>query len=1538
MKKRNITLLALTLLASLFGAQAFAQVNVNMPYNTGVFSTFTVTPPGTCSFKFRDNGGAAAYSPSSNPTTSVVTFAPSNAATRRIRADRVSFATEGGFDALYVYDGTLASVPNITNTGIATVIPGQIASTNDAPNGWEFRQGGWDQSFPAPANFQASAGNTTGALTFQFESDTSVQLDGWDYDVIEVPAVTCSIIPPTGAQAAVDPATCTGTATVALPTFSPAGCNAGLVLGYTVNGGAPTVVPAGATNVVITGLPVGASVVQWILGSSDCPNVALASATTNFNVAGGTPPTFTKCPSNLTFNLAPGLCDVIVSYGDVCATDCDGFIFNAGSITDTNRPWTSSGQRGVFFNLTNKTGGDISVNSFVAATWGFGGTLPFTVYSTTTATTWSGNQTNPAAWTNHGTADLPWTGSGLTVSFQPLPLASSIIIPANSSKGVYVVSSTGFGGGPNAYLTNSQPPTIEDANLRLTAGIGSSGLFGGTFFGSGSSSDFRMFYGTVNYLSGAQEICYPDGPAGGPGSLILQTGLPNGSAFPIGTTTNTYLVTDNSGNTVSCQFSITVKEYSPAVTALTCNDLVQISMDEDCIVVLNADQILEGGPYGCYNDYIVELDKIAPYGNGPWVPGVLGSGDVGKTYGVRVTDPATGNKCWGTIKIEDKLPPVLDCQPKSLPCNFPNLAPEYAQSLSDFTAKFSAAGLPKTLNDLTTIEVEIPVSNASGPITDVDFLENMTGDVWFFNIRVAVESPSGTVVTVWDQVGGCNGPFWTRFDDEGSTALTCIDYTTGANAFIPFGFGVLSSFDGEDPNGIWKVRFTDTDGFGDVSQILEASLYITASYNFTAGFPNKLVYPTQVSGSNGSYTVIPGAGDPKMDNCSAVALTYLDVEEGGNCAKGYSKKINRKWTATDASGNTATCVQVITLTLPTLSDLTLPPDYDGIDAPALPCTYAYPTPEYLDGLSIPNTLTPDPNDFVIGQGYPYVFGLPVGCTINWTYTDARIDVCDGTYKIARKWTVIDWCAGITLPDYTQIIKVVDESGPSFVDCPTANVVVSTDPFTCCATANLPDVIITDNCSQIAKFTAMVTTFDPVTQQQTGMYQYTGSLNDFPGNNKWDPDTLGVMGDTPCLPLGTHTVLYTAEDDCGNTSTCSFRIIVRDYTAPVAACDEYTVVGIGVDDPYDCYLPSDACNFAGVTWVKATTFDDGSYDNCGDLKFTIRRMAPYSDCINNLNPLRGYPDCSSPFPAFPTEYERGIGTFQQYDPTWVYEGADSIKFYCCEVGTTQTVILSVYQLDANGDPVAGPDGALVKNECMIQVEVQDKIKPVCQSPANVVVSCENFDPSLWAYGKASVYDNCCLDTSKVYQGQCGLTHSVNYGSFDTLCNKGTITRTFRAFDCYGQSSQCTQRIIVNYEQDYYIKFPNDQIVSVCDGTGNYGEPIFFGEDCELLGVSYEDEVFTVVPDACYKIERTWTIINWCTYNPNLGCINVPNPNPNAITNHPTNLPGPTVSACGTPASVEPDGGENQPDGSAVDELLHVLGRQRELLQNTSRSSR
>ena len=80
-----------------------------------------------------------------------------------------------------------------------------------------------------------------------------------------------------------------------------------------------------------------------------------------------------------------------------------------------------------------------------------------------------------------------------------------------------------------------------------------------------------------------------------------------------------YQATDGFNNSATCSFTIAVNEYPNPVQTLTCNDFVYVSLDEDCTEELNADQILEGGPYSFYDDYTAQIDRTPPYCNGPWV-------------------------------------------------------------------------------------------------------------------------------------------------------------------------------------------------------------------------------------------------------------------------------------------------------------------------------------------------------------------------------------------------------------------------------------------------------------------------------------------------------------------------------------------------------------------------------------------------------------------------------------------------------------------------------------------------------------------------------------------------------------------------------------------------------------------------------------------------------------------------------------------------------------------------------------------------------
>ncbi|MFN8303092.1 MAG: SdrD B-like domain-containing protein [Saprospiraceae bacterium] len=597
-----------------------------------------------------------------------------------------------------------------------------------------------------------------------------------------------------------------------------------------------------------------------------------------------------------------------------------------------------------------------------------------------------------------------------------------------------------------------------------------------------------------------------------------------------------------------------------------------------------------------------------------------------------------------------------------------------------------------------------------------------------------------------------------------------------------------------------------------------------------------LTCPGDVTIACSESTDVSHTGNVGIHDCTATTTQIDDeVVNNGDCSD-PRQIITRTFIVTDAWGNQSTCSQIITVLPFDLDDVIFPDDI------TIDCEDLY---------NNPNATAP------ANTGNPSINGASITgsvlCDSKVNYTDTYYEGCEGTFTILRAWSVLSDClpVGPNNPvSHTQRIEVEDVHGPQFV-CPPA-VTVSTDPFNCCATAALPDMIVSEGCSNISDLQAKVTGTNPANGNII-TFTVPGYLTDFPGNNYWLPDTLAVFDYTSCLPLGDYTVRYTASDQCGNVSTCQFVLTVADLVPPVVACQEVTQVSIGA---------------GGQVEVLASSFDSDTYDNCCLDSLLVRRMGTI--CGDTI------PDDFGP----------------------------SVFFCCDDISDTVQVIMRA--TDCHGN----------HNECMIQVLVEDKVKPVCNAPANTTVSCENFDPSLWVYGYATGQDNCCMDT---------ITVQNNYSLFDTVCNRGTITRTFRAYDCAGQSSQCTQRVFVNYEQDYFVRFPNDVIVTVCDGTGNFGEPTFFGEDCELLGVTFQDAVFTVVPDACFKIERTWTIINWCTYNTNLPCVYIPNPNPNPTANSTQNLPGPIVSAPGTPAPWGPTKSKVNPtDAQQLDYSVFYTG--------------
>jgi hypothetical protein len=131
---------------------------------------------------------------------------------------------------------------------------------------------------------------------------------------------------------------------------------------------------------------------------------------------------------------------------------------------------------------------------------------------------------------------------------------------------------------------------------------------------------------------------------------------------------------------------------------------------------------------------------------------------------------------------------------------------------------------------------------------------------------------------------------------------------------------------------------------------------------------------------------------------------------------------------------------------------------------------------------------------------------------------------------------------------------------------------------------------------------------------------------------------------------------------------------------------------------------------------------------------------------------------------------------------------------------------------------------------------------------------------------TITDNCRLDDATLTV--------VDNGTLNG-CSEGWIQRSWTIKDKCGNAVTATQKIIVKHRSDFEVIFPEDKVVT-CDpdgsglnrtDTGHAGVPIIKDDECEQIGVRYSDEIFTVEDSACYKIVRTWTLIDWCIYDPN-----------------------------------------------------------------------
>lgn len=467
--------------------------------------------------------------------------------------------------------------------------------------------------------------------------------------------------------------------------------------------------------------------------------------------------------------------------------------------------------------------------------------------------------------------------------------------------------------------------------------------------------------------------------------------------------------------------------------------------------------------------------------------------------------------------------------------------------------------------------------------------------------------------------------------------------------------------------------------------------------------------------------------------------------------------------------------------------------------------------------SLQTTPGGNPSPLVTGRPLVYsAFGVHYldspFCNLIASFADQpRTSTCQGNYQFIRRWFIFDDCSPSSSSSYDQVIRVADTT-PPVITTPSDTTYYSTLGGACTATFEVPmPTAVTDNCSNSWQVLTEVLTEVPV-QLFNEVGQLVGTV--------LQTQVLATFPHSATnrtvsnVPLGCHRIRYTATDPCGNIATKEMTFCVRDQVLPTAVCDDQLIMSLG----------------GSIGTLLVTDVDEGSNDACGLASIEVRRMI-------TKNPV----------------------TCQPVTPYYTAWGP-SVQFSCCDAGTTMHTELRATDLQGN------------RSVCITQVTIEDNTRPTCVAPDAVSVLCSNlpvnFNPNNLAqlntlFGTPDAEDNCAGATVEE------LSPVINL----TLCGSGTITRRFQARDAFGNTSPgtCQQLVTIQPSNIYNIKLPKDLTVNCVAPAPDTAQMVALG--CDRFSLSVQDLQVSAPGEACYKIFRTYHIINHCEYNGNAPAIEI-----------------------------------------------------------------
>ena len=348
------------------------------------------------------------------------------------------------------------------------------------------------------------------------------------------------------------------------------------------------------------------------------------------------------------------------------------------------------------------------------------------------------------------------------------------------------------------------------------------------------------------------------------------------------------------------------------------------------------------------------------------------------------------------------------------------------------------------------------------------------------------------------------------------------------------------------------------------------------------------------------------------------------------------------------------------------------------------------------------------------------------------------------------------------------------------------------------------------------------------------------------------------------------------DACYQDSTALIPVRIMDLVSPVMKCDDK--LNVTLDN-------------LGNGFVSAKDFDEGSWDNCNKLEWVKVRRPVQDACvatflkfprvvdanqngkIDPYDPSKGlvdvngngkeddydYIDLNSDRRPQLNEYFT-IGEYFTKNQPAAGNGSgmimtplmDTVPFFCCDGGSLMVELW-------------GRDKFLNYNYCWNNVQLEDKTPIECVAPWEETVYCDDkrlaFIDDLKLSAKA-------FGDVVIARGAICIIADTAYTTVKKLkCGAGTIERiwTLTKQTAHGPVvTTCKQIIRVLPLREYNIRLPKDTDQRDCK------QPIVDSATvrelgCDILAVNVSEKRYDASDDECYKIFRTYTIINWCTYN-------------------------------------------------------------------------